>query len=642
MTQHAVSRRKTMRCSNTGISKDWFEIDYCLTKEFGPKDRFLRTHKLRVYRQKPALHYYFNEIADVIRNCTKAACIHASIAPPQIYLAYEQISLTAEQWVELWAPKDANIIRSFGSPENVLDKNYEIQGNDQLVVITDPPEPALIYQWAAECSPSEERFPFHPRRWLALHNMEPVVKNHAPELRERRTWELVRYYLEERYRLHAEPAQKKANLEGSHLEGALWEEWVKWKKEKGNLKKLDELDMLTVQDRIVLMRKPSPKGFLQYKPSDFFALEVRFGSEEAALQAVIEQDPRIYEGSRGNLPVGKRIHASLADTDKMIRPDLTKAESCNLCGSKWHFTEFCKMHRIEAQEQKGRLITPFPTGIPKLFFKTIAREDKTTMIDQGHKLYYDPEEQLPEDERTLFVSTKQVNQHKQVVTVQERILDENVQAFDERLTLNELDSLSELTRTEPEHCFVISFGEDIDDHKNSFVPTGHSYTTCKLTFWNKNIVEIFLQVIKTALVRRHKTFTVVFSDWLSEQHIKYTNWYNEFIQGGDEFYGWDLVVPEPIRSPFEVNREKSGIVITRWTSNAAIKLYKNLSIDRYVESHIENCGSDRNLVIQQISNQWTKQSFRWLLHAAHMQTSLEWEMIKIGRKHKWKIKSVPI
>ena len=163
-----------------------------------------------------------------------------------------------------------------------------------------------------------------------------------------------------------------------------------------------ELDILSVKDRIVLIIKPSPKGFLSYKAAEFFALEVRFGSEDAAMKAVIEQDPKIYEGSRHTLALGSKIHASLAHTDKMIRPDLTKGESCACCGSKWHFAEFCDMNRLEGQKQKVRMIGALPTGIPKTFFKAIAREDKLGLMDKGHKLYYDPEEQVSLEERTLF------------------------------------------------------------------------------------------------------------------------------------------------------------------------------------------------------------------------------------------------
>jgi len=499
-----------------------------------------------------------------------------------------------------------------------------------------------LYQWGSHAADQSSHipavkkgFPYHPRRWLPLHNLSPVVAGHPSELREKRTWELVRYYLEDRYGLHSDPLQKKANLEGSHLVGARWEDWVNWNmhgRKPGTLKMLAEHDRLGVEDMIVLMRKPSPKGFLPYKPSDFFALEVRFGSEEDALQAVIRQDPKIHEGSRSNLPVGKRIHASLANTDKMIRPDLTKGESCGCCGSKWHFAEFCELHRTDAQKHKGRMIAPLPTGIPKIFFKPITREDKSSVIDRGYKLYYDPEEQVSQEDRTLFVSTKD---EAPQAAVQDgtfpnesdapELLDESAQGFNERFTLDELEMLSDLPRTEPEHCFIVLFekganvnGAPVDTR---WLRDNCRHTKCRFTVGNTSILDILAHVLRIALVRRHKTLTVVFPDWTGPLG---ENWYHEFIRTGDRFGGWDLAVPTVSSArgvnPFRMNQDhslhKTAMAITRWTFDAAIDLYKYLSVDH----HHEDSPS------------------RWSLDQAHMQTMLEWEMFKMGRKRDWKIR----
>ena len=163
------------------------------------------------------------------------------VSNQKIYLAYDHIRLTDKQLQELWAPKNSNIIRSMGSPDHILNSDYEIKGTSQLVVITDPLEPALLYQWGILCTPPPKTFPYHPRRWLSLYHLEPIIPHHATELRKKRTWELIRYYLEERYRFLADPVQKKVNLISSYLEGALWEDWVNWNKhgrKKGKLKNI--------------------------------------------------------------------------------------------------------------------------------------------------------------------------------------------------------------------------------------------------------------------------------------------------------------------------------------------------------------------------------------------------------------------
>ncbi len=643
----------------------WFEIYYCLTRELGPRDRFLRTHKLRVYRHKSSLHWYFSEIVNRINSeshmLAQASRQSATGPAPGIYLAYEHIPLRDDQLQELWAPQDSNIIRSLGSPDHILNPDYELKGNEQLVVITEPPKPALLYQWGVSCTPPPMMFPYHPRRWLSLCDLEPILSHHPTELREQRRWELVRYHLEERHRFLADPVQKKGNLMSSHLEGTLWENWVLWHQQgrkKGQLKILDELDILGVTDRIVLIRKPSPKGFLPYKAAEFFALEVRCGSEEAAMKAVIEQDPKICEGSRSNLPLGSKIHASLAYTDKMIRPDLTKGECCACCGSKWHFAEFCEMNRLEGQKQKVRLIGALPTGIPKTFFKEINREDKTSLLEKGHKLYYDPDEQVSHEARTLFVSTKHVDLENHINSddaCQDHDDDTATRGSKTRMIVDEnADDLSFMLPTEPEHCFVILFEKDglpIYKHNWQWLPPRSSrYSMCNFGLGVKSIMEIFSHVLKTALLQHHKTFTIVFIDWLCPDHESHfgaqasvdfpteyrSEWYGDFIGEGDKSaHYWDVVVPAPVSSPFIANRDGcgSGVAITRWSYQGAIALYRNLS---------------RNQTTTSFSNPKTltqthpqEKEGRMALQQAQMLNTLEWEMSKMARKRNWKILSVP-
>ena len=115
------------------------------------------------------------------------------------------------------------------------------------------------------------------------------------------------------------------------------------------------------------------------------------------------------------------------------------------------------------------------------------------------------------------------------------------------------------------------------------------------------------------------------------------NWYREFIRGGDKSTDWEVVVPVPVSSPFIVNRgetDGSGVVITRWTYQGAIALYRNFSRYRTNDREISHgeLGFRGEL----------RDQGRIVLQQAQMINTLEWEMSKMGRKTNWKILSVPL
>ncbi len=259
----------------------FISISYCLTKELGPKDTFSNNHILRVDTDRPCLRLYFKDIAK--RHSLDINTI-------QIYLAYEVGIFTPTQQKEIWCPIDNNSYRTAGDPARVLDDNYELKCNDQLVVITGPPKPAILYQFGVLCNNVGSRiFPYHPKRWISVDDMEPIIPrdihmDYAKSTKtkgtrnghEQKSWPLVRYHLEVKCGLHKEAQQKKANLVPSYLIGCLWSSWLTWNDNcrRGPMPVIRDDQVLQAGDAIVIIRKPMPKGFLPFKPMDFYSLEV--------------------------------------------------------------------------------------------------------------------------------------------------------------------------------------------------------------------------------------------------------------------------------------------------------------------------------------------------------------------------------
>jgi hypothetical protein len=221
-------------------------------------------------------------------------------------------------------------------------------------------------------------------------------------------WEEARFLIEKRHGLF-DVRQKKANLNGSYIQGFLWNPLFKnWRLEA---KPIPKEYLMKFTDRVIVIIKPLPRGISAYVPEKYKAdIEVKQSelmtseekkreenihkfidylkstklreatTEEEKINALVEQTESLMSfeqlkdkllNKNRRLKVNLNVHPSDLEADvSNIKPPPPNYV-CHRCGNPGHWKHLCKT--LNDINFVPVTIPRVPTGIPK----TLLREAKT-------------------------------------------------------------------------------------------------------------------------------------------------------------------------------------------------------------------------------------------------------------------------
>jgi hypothetical protein len=221
-------------------------------------------------------------------------------------------------------------------------------------------------------------------------------------------WEEARFLIEKRHGLF-DVLQKKANLNGSYIQGFLWDPSFKnWRLQA---KPIPKEYIMKFTDRVIVIVKPLPRGISAYVPEKYKAeIEVKqtelmsseekkreenihkfidylksaklreATTEEDKINALVEQTESLmsFEQLKDKLlNKNRRLNVNLNVHPSDLEADVSKIKPpppnyvCHRCGNPGHWKHLCKT--LNDINFIPVTIPRVPTGIPK----TLLREAKT-------------------------------------------------------------------------------------------------------------------------------------------------------------------------------------------------------------------------------------------------------------------------
>jgi len=225
-----------------------------------------------------------------------------------------------------------------------------------------------------------------------------------------KTWEIVRYHLEKKYKLDKEITNPFNNsirysYSAGFFAGYFYEDFLEHPFDYKKLKLIDEGIYLKNGDYIVIVRKPMPMGFKFYEPPS--ANPLPHETEEQAISAVCEGNVHKKEtNSSVAEPMSNErnttYHASVFGTYRMPKPLDNSNYICENCYIPGHFRQYCQQigssNYLKGQTGMIRK-KPLPSGIPLTNFeKATSYEDILLKIKEKRDgdennmyVYYDKE-----------------------------------------------------------------------------------------------------------------------------------------------------------------------------------------------------------------------------------------------------------
>jgi hypothetical protein len=284
------------------------------------------------------------------------------------------------------------------------------------VLYTEPLPPntspdVFQYVFGASCSPN-----FFGSRNIDSKKIIKTVQCNIP-------WEEARYLIEKKHGLFS-VNQHKANLQGSYIQGFLWEsKFQNWRKES---KVIPKNHIMTYTDRVIVIVKPLPHGLLQYIP-DRFRNDVEdmqrsnMNEDERKREEQVHKFIKFLKTSpknQENMTEDERIKAIMDDVDTKLSLDQLKDRLlhkirkypvqqfhpsdlemdptlikpppehyvCHRCGKRGHWKHMCQSsHDIGFVPPTQPRV---PTGIPKSMLREAKTDEerKTAMVAEDGRL----------------------------------------------------------------------------------------------------------------------------------------------------------------------------------------------------------------------------------------------------------------
>lgn len=211
-------------------------------------------------------------------------------------------------------------------------------------------------------------------------------------------WKYIRFELEIKYKLFSTKATNINNIANnvylpcnSFLTGYRFQDFAKNPFRYCELNEIDDDDILTDGEIIILVRKPMPLGFDFYNPPKE-SQNIRnwtdlYNTENEAMDAFITHACSSEENQKKPI----KCHSSSFKTSKMPVPP--KKYVCTNCWKPGHFRQYCQqIGQTDISMTTLVVKKPLPSGIPMVNFVKIDEEtfEKDEKI-MGKIIYYDKE-----------------------------------------------------------------------------------------------------------------------------------------------------------------------------------------------------------------------------------------------------------